>query len=92
MGECAEIGGGDDDGVHVLERQQLFEILERTRSPSVDCEAALAAACSRFTFQRSQTAVISTFFLSLKRHTIQASSLPRWPMPMWPREMRSLAP
>ena len=53
--------------------------------------SARAAAASRLTFHRSQTAVISTFF-DLSRATMPASSVPRRPTPMWPSEMRSFAP
>src|SRR5205823_3360193 len=43
-------------------------------------------------FHKSQTAVISTFLPVLCWAIIQSSSWPRLPIPMWAREIRSLAP
>ena len=34
-----EIAGGDDDGVHVLQRQQIFHVLERARRAAVSLHA-----------------------------------------------------
>ena len=50
------------------------------------------AARSRLFFHRSQTATVSTLYLSLSFDAIVCSPLPRLPMPMCPSAMRSFAP
>src|SRR5271154_6655736 len=52
----------------------------------------MAAAFSRFNFHKSQTTIISAFWLVLSCAAIQAKSLPRLPAPICASEMRSLAP
>ena len=62
---------------------------ERGARPYQD--SVRAAAASRLTFQRSQTAVISRLRF-LRPLAIVASPSPRRPHPMCPSEMRSFAP
>ena len=52
----------------------------------------LVAARSRLFFHRSQTATVSTLYLSFSFETIVCSSLPRLPIPICPSAIRSFAP